>query len=124
MSQRVLKFRAWEANEKKFYFWGFRNGGFTHPPIRNRETIDEVLEHTQQFTGLYDKNGKEIYEGDIVNCWDWGGESRLICVSEVYWDNDDKGWGLTPDPTDGDRYDLFRNIEVIGNIHENPELLK
>jgi hypothetical protein len=42
----------------------------------------------------------------------------------VVWSDEEKGWLLNPDPTDGDRYDLFRNIEVIGNVFQNPELIK
>jgi len=72
-----------------------------------------------QFTGLHDKKGKEIYDGDIVSD---GGD-----VCEVKWLpvgmynicplTDKKEWQKTIIKN-------FKNLEVIGNIHENPELLK
>jgi len=71
-----------------------------------------------QFTGLLDKNGKEIYEGDIVREF-WNGNPDPCCVQVVEWDDNESsgprvvGFYLQ----DGDEY------EVIGNIYENPELL-
>ena len=117
---REIKFRGKISkllrNGGRWIFWG----------INGTDMIDSVDPETiGQLTGLTDKNGVEIYDGDIVNAWDWGQPpNKLICVSKVYWDSDDKGWGLSPDPADGDRYDLFRNIEVIGNIYETPELIE
>lgn len=59
-----------------------------------------------QFTGLHDRNGKEIYEGDIVKLY----HDKL----GVYWDKDGH-WS---------HCGLLDLSEVIGNIHENPELLE
>lgn len=84
-----------------------------------------------QFTGLYDKNGIEIYEGDIINVN--GKYPRLVkfideyacfCIARIsdldnnletgYWQQVIPGWWNNPD----------REIEVCGNIYDNPELLK
>lgn len=83
-----------------------------------------------QYTGLDDKNGKKIYEGDIVKTERdlWHGETkkeREVFVSVVKYDDNSCSFGLCG------KYNhltlqRFKDCfdEVIGNIHENPELLK
>lgn len=87
----------------------------------------------EQFTGLSDKNGKEIYEGDIVLVGDfkdygdgpeWGDHS----THSIKWMDGYPAFDLSPQlDTDcnGLQYALeVQSVEVIGNIHENTELLK
>jgi uncharacterized phage protein (TIGR01671 family) len=82
-----------------------------------------------QFTGFFDKNGKEIYEGDFVKDGSTTGYNYLM---EVYWD-DKFQWSLRlpkinnnfSGSLSNDKYIVPQEmrIEIIGNIHENPELL-
>lgn len=80
-----------------------------------------------QFTGLHDKDGKEIYEGDIcrMEC------GKRFAYMEVAWHEKDAHFGFR---LSGENYvgcsDAFsdwirqKRVEVIGNIHDNPELMK
>lgn len=83
----------------------------------------EVIPDTVgQFTGLTDKNGKKIFEGDIVKAERiYNGLYWTGCV--VWWHGCFAIQGIK-DSNNVPAIDLFRNYEVIGNIHDNPELLE
>lgn len=111
---REIKFRAWDGksmfNVEQITFneaiWGCDKG-------RGVSIVFQPHIILMQFTGLHDKNGKEIYEGDIL-CWPKyeGKKNQIRWVVE--WNNDRAGW------TD---WSPRNEAEVIGNIYENPELL-
>ena len=85
----------------------------------------EVIPETVgQFTGLLDKNGKEIYEGDVIieklRRARKDGERLVICFDDFEW----QGKNANGATTSLSLLLEYHTIEVIGNIHDNPELLK
>ena len=103
---RNLKFRIFDSEIKKYI--DISASAIMLDELNNLKPNLKI----EQFTGLYDKNGKEIYEGDIVT--DGVGKYKIIY--------DLKLAGYQP-------YCIFRDepenyCEVIGNIYENPDLVK
>ena len=142
-----LKFRVWDKlaermiyphNDNQQHFIIDLNGCFHN--LQNGSGGDDYV--IQQFTGLTDKNGKEVYEGDIVKIkrwylrpfinnkqeidyqhiegetevgqvmWGWNSQKYLVSYEHIRYD----------DSEDFDK--SSHSVEVIGNILENPELLK
>lgn len=87
-------------------------------------TFDDI--ELMQSTGLKDKNGREIYNGDIIRFFDCYGDGYTV---PVVWDNDyacfSVDWGsnmLASFDYLEEFYTDLKDIEVIGNIYDNPEL--
>lgn len=76
-----------------------------------------------QSTGMYDKNDKEIYEGDVFHYTNEDGDD---CISEVKYDDEDGCFNIADSSyIYGVNYAIkHMNAHLIGNIHDNPELLK
>jgi uncharacterized phage protein (TIGR01671 family) len=110
---REIKFRAWDGKEMRYDGLMVRIDGAG--VASNKPEAYELM----QSTGLKDKNGKEIYEGDILedNNYPEDGISRAI----VQFDDEDGGWTTNPWKLGGRQFDDY---EVVGNVYENAELLK
>lgn len=126
---RNIKFRCWDIYNKEMLDVEELNYEYGEPAIRTNMYNDyfgpkEMI--LMQYTGLKDKNGKEIYEEDIVKVND-------EIIVKVIWDNNYLGYFLYANEENsidsfenGEQplYDYFGSIEVIGNIYENKELLE
>lgn len=116
---KELRFRAWDG--KKMIEDVVPASESSIIEVYEYEHQYVEVEAVEQYTGLKDKNGKEIYEGDIVEyttCY-YGNEKRHRKIVEwKEWDSDDFG-----EPHNIGFFDLSECMEVIGNIHEDADLL-
>lgn len=122
------KFRAWDKENKEMLFVRQIDFMFGKVVLECYEQffIDEV--ELMQYTGLRDKNGREIYEGDIIRFFDCDGDGYTV---PVVWDNDyacfSVDWGsnmLTSFDYLEEFYTELKDIEVVGNIYENLSLIR
>ena len=115
----------------KFRVWSLKNSHWvtlTALDLEGRVCIgssepDDFV--TQQFTGVLDRNNKEIYEGDLVRVFNSDGEDYHKQTSEVFYSS---RWAQFELKMTGNSlaYYLvqYGSLEVVGNVFENPELLK
>lgn len=129
---RELKYRVWDVENESYddpysyaYYAMTQDGGldfYCHGDCMDEAEPDKYI--VEQYTGLTDKNGKEIYEGDIVQ-EEIDFNSKMtdgIFKYEVYWDNTTLSWGVRPiGPESIHEYlwECNQSLDVIGNIHEN-----
>ena len=134
MNQREIKFRAWDKEKKEWIKLTTKGSlcidgyGQLIKPNNGGETFDGDYE-LLQFTGLTDKNGKEIFEGDII---DWESRNDLKKgISEIVYRYlivfEEGAFIGRGDIRIGSKIkldgDFLESFEIIGNIYENPELL-
>jgi hypothetical protein len=110
VSMRDIKFRAWEAVNRqmnydpRFIAWESAAGMPLYAINSANKEPDVVL---MEYTGLQDKNGRDIYEGDILKGSN-GGLVKCEDALRVFYSS----------------ADVARQLEVVGNVYENPDLLK
>ena len=128
---REIKFRAWDTARKEMLTMDYPTysaGPDADPMICDLQWFFECLESEgsmfddengryllMQFTGLKDKNGKEIYEGDVLRSSDGTVKGQVLFVAG--------GFEVSSITTPGYFSDFYYMDEVIGNIYENPELI-
>ena len=125
---RKIKFRGWDEEIKQMFkpvYFDNLEVWWWNPETDDSEILGDISEKgilrhiiLMQLTGLKDKNGVEIYEGDILDFdeKEWGGQFKPEVMSL---DNLIGEWGYC-----GVIGDVKQWRSVIGNIHENPGLLK
>lgn len=121
---RTIKFRGKSIMTGEWFYGNLYvkdTTGRTHITTPERGCLNINPETVGQFTGIFDKDGKEIYEGDIIRGSN-GSINGYECPfkTQIKWLNDGcefntPNWGYT---------DSTHYFKVIGNIHDNPELLK
>lgn len=144
MKNREIKFRAWVDNfnpnqvvPQMIYQPGITNNNLPILSVFDGHYVDILM----QYTGLKDKNGKEIYEGDIITGHfgdeddydDPTPEIKMTGIVEYNYDgfilmviqkmSDENRVGMANWFSFIEETDIFKDIEIIGNIYENPNLI-
>lgn len=129
---RELKFRAWDKENEEYMngydvLLKYDGSVISRYALAVFDTDMPVNVIIEQYTGLKDKNGREIYEGDIIQ-EEIDFNSKMtdgVFTYVVEWDSDTLCYGLRGNSNSihDELWEVNASVEIIGNVHENPELL-
>jgi uncharacterized phage protein (TIGR01671 family) len=132
---REFKFRAWDLNKKEMLYF---DGIFNKKPYTERSSFSQYEScpeyhklEIMQYTGVKDKNGNKIYEGDLISYLSVS-DQEISVGGEIIYDDRMSSYMVCFYATNMFEEDNilplfdyeYENIEVIGNIYETPELLE
>ncbi len=116
---REIKFRAWENNSMRYDFWQRCDLGNY---LNSKGVFKNII--VMQYTGLKDKNNKEIYEGDIL---EWENAYIIPQHGFVEWNTEYGWWGINNLPSSAMATSMKQSkstFAVIGDIYSTPNLLE
>ena len=129
---RDIKFRARMVNHDEWAYGYLMGSSFIGRVVHNSIGRPEIIEVSEiapdsicESTGLLDKNGKEIYEGDVL-CWQEQFADGDVdgYLATVEWRENCAAWVLKNKHMNDGIVDYISIAEIVGDCHENPELLK
>lgn len=124
---RKIKFRAWDKEKRKIVYFGLfsilvdgiENSEYWIKQYKNGLRNLEIM----QCTGLKDKNGKEIFERDIIQHQNEEADNSPYIVPDITPENFEELLSIGDSEWEIDK-NQYSNIEIIGNIYENKDLIK
>ena len=102
----VLKIRCWDKEMNEFYYFDLINQS-----IKDLEVDPSKSDAVDLYTGYVDQDNKEIYTKDIVfSAWGYGNPKTIVRMDDIHY-------------ADGESLFLKEDIKIIGNVHQNPNLI-
>jgi len=124
--KREIKFRAWDVVDKRMILPDIWMSRLCGEGVSLEEILGNEEYAVMQFTGLKDKNGKEIYEGDVVRAWKDSQQDTSEPLGVIEYGDFNAVYYICFETRPENLMVMacdYDQLEIIGNIYENPELL-